>query len=334
MAGAPNESVALTVLPNNLIFRSITGPEELELFNRLPYVQNDELADDLAQGRRHPSWMWMALDGDRLLARLSWWCRPQDDAPFLLDLIDVDDSAHDVDRAAVAEQLLRTANAALFPDGVPVAQGTTPPPEFLRFVPADWREDESARRMVEDRVQAVERTGAVPLVERLRYEWFAGYPVPRPSDRLRFRGIEGTEDILGLMARALDGTLDTHDRLDLEEKSAEEVAAANFADEFANYDTPRTWWRVATLPDGEPVGFVIPARNAYHPIIAYIAVLPEHRGNGYIDDLLAEGTRVLAEEGVPNIRAATDVGNVPMARAFERAGYDTISAVVNLTWEK
>lgn len=324
----------MTVLPNDLTIRPITGPEELDLFNRLPYLLNDELADDLAQGRRRPSWMWVALDGDRLLARLSWWCRPQDDAPFLLDLLDVDDDADDVDRVAVASELLRTANAALFPDGVPIPQGTTPPPEFLRFDVADWREDERSRRRMEERLAVVEASGAVPLVERLRFGWRNANPLPEDSGRLAFRGIEGTEDILGLMARALEGTLDTHDRLDLREHSAEEVAAANFADEFANYATPRSWWRVAMLPDGTPVGFVIPARNAYHPIIAYIAVLPEHRGNGYIDDLLAEGTRVLASEGATYARAATDVGNVPMARAFTRAGYETISGVVNMTWSR
>ncbi len=323
----------MTVLPNDLTIRPITGPAELTLFNRLPYVQNHEFADDLAKGRRRPSWMWMALDGDRLLARMSWWCREQDNAPFLLDVLDVDDNAHDVDRVAVAEQLLRAAHESLFPDGTPVAQGT-PPPEYLRFVPADWRDDEVARRAVENRVHAVERVGAVPLVERLRFEWFAKNPVPSAGDRLRFREIESNEEILGLMTRALEGTLDAHDRADLAEGSAEEVATANFADEFANYRTPRSWWRVATLPNGGPVGFVIPARNAYHPIIAYIAVLPEYRGNGYISDLLAEGTRVLAAEGAQNVRATTDVGNVPMAKAFSRAGYDTISGVVNLTWVK
>lgn len=77
----------------------------------------------------------------------------------------------------------------------------------------------------------------------------------------------------------------------------------------------------AVLPTGEPVGFVIPARNSYHPIIAYIGVLPARRGHGYIDDLLAEGTRVPAAEGVDRIRAATDLGNVPMAKSFERLGY-------------
>lgn len=65
---------------------------------------------------------------------------------------------------------------------------------------------------------------------------------------------------------------------------------------------------------------MIPARNDYNPIIAYLAVLPEHRGNGYINDILAEGTRILGRHEVPRIRASTDLGNTPMANAFQRAG--------------
>ena len=61
--------------------------------------------------------------------------------------------------------------------------------------------------------------------------------------------------------------------------------------------------------------------NGYNPIIAYIGVLPAYRGHGYIDELLAEGTRILAAEDVPRIRASTDLGNVPMANAFRRAGW-------------
>jgi RimJ/RimL family protein N-acetyltransferase len=80
------------------------------------------------------------------------------------------------------------------------------------------------------------------------------------------------------------------------------------------------------------VGFVIPARNSYNPIIAYIGVLPEHRGRGHIDDLLAEGTRILAEQGVPRIRASTDLGNVPMAQAFQRAGYVNFEREINMAW--
>ena len=84
---------------------------------------------------------------------------------------------------------------------------------------------------------------------------------------------------------------------------------------------------------GEAVGFVFPARNSYHHIVAYVGVLPEHRGNGYIDGILAEGTRILAEAGAPHIRASTDVGNRPMANAFARAGYGTFQRLINLAWD-
>jgi RimJ/RimL family protein N-acetyltransferase len=101
---------------------------------------------------------------------------------------------------------------------------------------------------------------------------------------------------------------------------------------LARYASPRDWWRVATLPGGDPVGFVIPASNDYGPIIAYLGVVPAHRGNGYIDDVLAEGTRILAAQDAPRIRAATDLGNVPMARAFQRAGYVNFERSINMTW--
>ena len=134
------------------------------------------------------------------------------------------------------------------------------------------------------------------------------------------------------MASALNGTLDAHGRDDLTRMSAREAAVKHYESELARFDSPRGWWRVATRPGGEPVGFVIPARNAYNPIIAYIAVLPAHRGNGYIDDILSEGTRVLAGEGVPRIRASTDLGNVPMANAFRRAGYGNFQREITMTW--
>ncbi|WP_017608758.1 GNAT family N-acetyltransferase [Nocardiopsis xinjiangensis] len=318
----------MTTIPRELTIRPLHGTEEVELFNRLPFVLNPEIAADLGEGRRRTDWMWVALDDDRLLARLSFWRRgPKDTVPFLLDVLDVDDTAEDLDRVAVLAQLLRAAcDQVLDPDGSW--------PEYLRFVDAGWREHTGLRRAVEERMEAVSRMGGVPFVERLRYAWRAAKaPVPSVSGRLRFRGIRDEEEILGLMVRALEGTLDGHDRADLAGTGPKQVARDNFDDEFARYSTPRSWWRVATLEDGEPVGFVLPARNAKHPIIGYIAVLPEHRGRGYIDDLLAEGTRVLTEEGGESrVHAATDLGNVPMARAFDRAGYTTLSGVVTMVW--
>jgi RimJ/RimL family protein N-acetyltransferase len=135
------------------------------------------------------------------------------------------------------------------------------------------------------------------------------------------------------MTAVLEGTLDAHSRRELARLTPAEQAADQYDDEFARYETPRSWWRVAERPDGTPVGFVIPARNAYNPIIAYIGVVPAFRGNGYVDDILGEGTRVLAAEGVPRIRASTDVDNVPMARAFARAGYTTFERQLDMVWD-
>jgi RimJ/RimL family protein N-acetyltransferase len=313
----------LTVEQNDLTIRPIAGHEELTLFSRLPYAFNEELADDLAAGRRRPEWMWVALRGDHLLARVAWWGRAGDDTPSVLDIFDLDDSTDD--RGDVGVRLLRTAAADVVPAGAQL-------PEYYRLVPPDWREGGETRRVVEDRVDALERTGASLSVERLRFEWRPGTPIPEPSGLLVFRPVRDTEELLALMTLVLDGTLDAHSKDDLTRMSAREAAVKHYEGELARYRSPRDWWRVATLPDGEPVGFVIPARNDYNPVISYLAVLPEHRGNGYIDEILAEGTRILNAQDVPRIRAATDLGNTPMANAFQRAGYANFERTITMIW--
>jgi RimJ/RimL family protein N-acetyltransferase len=315
----------LTVHHNDLTMRPIAGREELDLFLRLPYTLNDELASDLAAGRRRPEWMWVALRGDHLLARLAWWGPSGGGKPFLLDIFDIDDSSQDRERVDIGAQLLRTAIA----EAVPVGAG---PPEYIRFVPSGWRDGEVARRVVEDRMLALERAGARLLAERLRFQWHAGTPIPRPTGRLVFRAVRDTGEILDLMTLVLDGTLDAHSRDDLTRMTAREAAVRHYEDELARYRSPRDWWRIATLPDGEPAGFVTPARNEYNPVIGYLAVLPRHRGNGYINEILAEGTRILAAQDVPRIRAATDLGNIPMANAFQRAGYVNFERTINMIW--
>jgi RimJ/RimL family protein N-acetyltransferase len=310
---------------NDLIVRPIAGREELELFCRLPYVLNDELADDLDAGRRRPEWMWVALRGKRLVARLAWWAPRPDAPPAVLDTLDLDDAARSPELLDVASLLLSTATAAVLPAG---AQ----PPEYARFIPPGWREDEADRQVVEDRMTVLERAGAELLVERLRFEWRPGTPVPEPSGRLSFRPVGDRGELVELMTLVLEGTLDAHSRADLARMPAARAAAEQYDDELAHYRSPRDWWRIATTRDGDPVGFVIPARNNYNPIIAYIGVLPAHRGQGHIGDLLAEGTRILAAQDVPRIRAATDAGNVPMARAFHRAGYAHFQSEINMAW--
>jgi RimJ/RimL family protein N-acetyltransferase len=306
----------LTQHDPDLILRPLTGPGELDLFNRLPYVLNDEIAEDLEAGRRRPAWLWLALRGERVVARAAWWSRPGDEHPMLMDFFDLDGSTDD------GVRLVRTALATLGTD----------PPDYLRYVPGDWRDHPEIRRGVEQRMAALESLGAKLFVERLRLEWRPGTPLPQQAGRLTFRPVRDAEELIGLMTLVLEGTLDAHSRDDLTRMTAREAAEQQYRDELQRYASPHEWWRVATRPDGEPVGFVIPAHNGYNPIIAYIGVVPAHRGHGYIDEVLAAGTRLLAAEGVPRIRASTDVGNVPMARAFARAGYVNFERQLDMTW--
>ena len=304
---------------HDLTLRPITGPDELDLFNSLPYVLNDEVGGDMAAGRRRPEWLWLALRGDRVVARAGWWSRAGDQHPLLMDIFDIDGDIDD------GVRLLKTALAVVVPAG-------TTPPQYLRFLPADWREHQHTRQAVDDRMGVLQRAGAKLFVERLRLEWRPGTPVAELSGRLAFRPVRNPGELIELMTLVLDGTLDAHSRDDLTRMTRRQAARERYHDEFESYASPHEWWRIATLPDGEPVGFVIPAHNGYHPVIAYLGVVPAHRGHGYIHDVLAVGTSLLAAQNVLRIRAATDVGNTPMAAAFARAGYVNFERQIDMTW--
>ena len=153
--------------------RPITGREELDLFCRLSYFLDGELEDDLAAGRRRPEWMWVALHGDRLVARAAWWGREKDSGPLLLDIFDIDDDddGDDSSRIDIGVWLLETAITD-------VVSADARPPDYSRFIPPDWRDNDKDRRIVEDRVAALEQVGARLLVERLRLEWGSGTRFP------------------------------------------------------------------------------------------------------------------------------------------------------------
>jgi len=192
----------LNLNQHDLTLRPITGPDELDLFNSLPYVLNDEVRDDLAADRRRPEWLWLALRGDRVVARAGWWSRAGDQHPLLMDIFDIDGDADD------GVLLLRTALAAVVPAGAK-------PPKYGRFLPADWRDHQPTRQAVGDRMGALERVGAKLFVERLRLEWRPGTPIAELSGRLAFRPVRHPGELIELMTLVLDGTLDAHSRDDL-----------------------------------------------------------------------------------------------------------------------
>ena len=134
---------------HDIIIRSVTGAGELDLFCGLDYIFNDELADDLAAGRRRPAWMWVALRGEHLVARAAWWGSDDGAAPSLLDILDV---ADDPDRIDVGVRLLKRALGEIIPVGAR-------PPEYSRFIPPDWREVLAGLRHDDDQGTNTQRGG-------------------------------------------------------------------------------------------------------------------------------------------------------------------------------
>ncbi|QWA26066.1 GNAT family N-acetyltransferase [Streptomyces sp. JCM17656] len=311
---------------SDLLFRPITGLEEIELFNALPGPYNDGLAEDLQNGHCRADWMWVALRDGRPVARVGWWSR-SGIRPEVLETLDIDDAHGDPLRMDIGARLLRTALTALFP------AGTLPPPYVLQPLPANWRDDTSTERRIKDRIEVVERTGGKFFVERLRYRWTSGTPVPSRRGILTFRPVSSDEEAVDLLARILPGTLDAYSQADVARSSAADHARVQYHDELLSYPSPREWWRIGVRPDGEPIGLVVPAQSPNGFVIAYLGVIDGHRGQGFVNDLLAEGTHLLATQGAERITADTDLGNQPMARAFERAGYDNFAGRIDMRWD-
>ena len=88
------------------------------------------------------------------------------------------------------------------------------------------------------------------------------------------------------------------------------------------------WWQLAYTQAGQLVGYVQPVLfqgnrkgNLGEATLYYIGVVPEQRGHGYVNDLLAKAVAIRQMIGVWQIYCDTDCQNFPMINAFERAGF-------------
>ncbi|MFJ3922540.1 GNAT family N-acetyltransferase [Streptomyces sp. NPDC090022] len=300
-------------------FRAATAdPHDLDLAagyagdGPVPALTADTLREELAAHRFRPEWIWFAEDEEtgEVLARALWWGRADSERPVALDCLQVRPTVSDP--AALAAGLLAAGHAAF---------GNRP--LYNVSLPAGWREDPETAAAVRWRRDAAARVGLSREIERLRYEWTpaAGTEgTAEPGGRLVFR--EGTdEEFLDAFERLSAGSLDQATQAELRTMDAAQLAREDLA--FYRDDCPgeRSWWRLAHLPDGTLAGLAIPSRTPYHRNVGYLGVVPEQRGRGLIDEILAHITRFHAAEGADRITATTDTVNLPMAAAFDRAGY-------------
>src|ERR1035441_5532928 len=100
--------------------------------------------------------MWVALRGGLLAGRAAWWGSGDDAAPSVLDILEVADAP---DRIDVGVRLLKGALSEIIPAG-------THPPEYIRFIPPDWREHARSRRGGEGPMAGGRRGGGAPVAAR------------------------------------------------------------------------------------------------------------------------------------------------------------------------
>lgn len=292
----------------DLVIRALVEDEATELFNSLQdpgLVGRSVLASPqnvyrtrAEGGDQRPEWSWVALRGGEVVARVAYWGGPDDTEPVVMEWFAFTDR-----RAAV--ELLRAT-----PHQCP----------FELPLPAGWESDPAVRDAARAQIDAAAEAGYTPLVERLNYRWTPDCGVPPSPGRLVFRPEPDDAVILSTLRRVHSDTLDAHARLAVENGGLELAAQEEL--DFLNWcPSPRDWWRLAYTPEGELVGIQAPVHNPSGPAVGFIGVVPEQRGHGYGHDLLVECTRMLAAEGAEFIAAATDTGNLGMAKGFARAGY-------------
>jgi RimJ/RimL family protein N-acetyltransferase len=264
-----------------------------------------------AAGSMRPEWCFVAEEGDRPLGRVAFWTLPGMEEPFALVLFDVD---WEGDHAAVGARLLRyILDAARALGAEDIEHVIDDPPIRPQF-----------QHHAQKRIELLKNSGFYLRRETGRYEWRGTTP-PTDPGRLSFLALEevGEERFIEAMERVSEGTLDQEIRAE-REKLGTRRAAQEFFDDASRVQHDASSWQLAYAPNGELAGFIMPAEPPGFLTIFYVGVVPEMRGRGYVNDLLAAGTATLLEAARENDKpliADTDISNAPMAAAFERTGW-------------
>ena len=272
------------------------------------------LMNMLAAESMRPEWCFVVEEENRFVGRAALWTLPGMDEPLALVLLDV---PWDDDDLRVGKHLLEDVlSHARVLGAKEIEHVLDAPPMQPQF------QDHPERR-----TELLEAAGFAFRRETDRFEWQGGEPLALP-DRLSFRKFEevGEGAFVDAMRRVSEGTLDREIREE-RERLGPQGAAREFFEDARRVKHEPAWWRLAyKRQEGDLVGLVMPAEPPAFLTIFYVGVVPEMRGQGYVDDLLAAGTATLLEArrrdgGEKPLRADTDVANAPMAAAFERAGW-------------
>lgn len=172
----------------------------------------------------------------------------------------------------------------------------------------------------EARCRLLEHCGMEVFQEKHGFTWVDGGRVIQPGARLEFQSIaeSGVDVYRSVMAPCGEGTLDRNDRY-----YWEGCGPSNWAAQMTEYldEDDASMWLIGY--HGEvPIGYVaVVSEEDWGATIGHIGVIPEHRGHGYINDLLAAGTAAAQRSGISTMLSDVDVLNLPMRHAMNNGGH-------------
>jgi len=281
-------------------------PEELEACCALG---GGGLADAVRrfwkEGRSSPDVCFVAEQDAKPVGRVYFHHGPSSTERYMFGMY-VDDS---VDFRETGRELLGTALTGLAQSGATCAMAAI----------YDIYEKNPARKQ-----ELLESFGFRQFQEKKRYVWQdSGVEVEVPT-RLEFRSLAvvGEDAFTEAARRVTEGTLDRADQADLA-KHGLGAAGRMYMAVLKDVEFLPDEWQLGYLDDGRLCGLVGPQRIVVgnEGTINYIGVVPELRGTGHGFDLLMKGTALLQRRGLKTVVAETDVENLPMHAALERAGY-------------
>ncbi len=170
----------------------------------------------------------------------------------------------------------------------------------------------------------LEAAGFRLLIEKQGFLWTdEGAPL-EPPRRLVVRTLEevGREAYGAVMARAAVDSLDREGRYYLAISGLDGWAREMFG--YLEPGDEASWLLAEERASREPVGYVAigPFDEPGTATIVYIGVVPEWRGEGFVDELLRAGMLAARWRGFQRILSDADVDNGPMLAALRRAGHD------------
>jgi ribosomal protein S18 acetylase RimI-like enzyme len=262
----------------------------------------------MAQECTSPEWCVIGLEGETPVARAALWSLPRAPVPSHVVLVETDwaDPELAAGRALMSD-LHRRASAL----GADALEHTVDSPP----VAPQYQEHTDAR------IRLLEASGYELLRDGLR--WQRSAPAPGEAGPLAFRSLPdvGEEAFVEAIAATFEGTPDAELQRDVDELGRD-GAARQYLLDHKSLDHQPEWWELGYTDGGALAGVIMGARNPTSAVIAYVGVVPEQRGRGYAAPLVRRGTERLVAAGAGEIRADCDRQNIPMAKGFQRAGYE------------